>query len=899
MNKVQQQDRAFWTRALAIASLLAVTSLAAPTWAEGSREIDGCGYGDTGCQVTQGLQGTTPLYVDILDAPNEQIRWQGQGTATVYDPDRQQIAILYTGTTVTPTANGKYNIVLSRHQYDVNASNVVTAWYPWDIAVIASSEEQLGRLSSIDWRFNVGNYDDTTDTSFYALIGGTAAVTELQLNGMASFVYQVRGNGVGILIDGESGPGRSVPDPGEGSGVLISIPADFNLYVNVPEVATFDLPEPTVSNFTFANGSIGCSYFTAGEGGTFTFDSNVDGTYHLICNLYDENPASEQFELVSGNDLTIFGAAVAGTNHVYWDGLDNDGEPIDPTDFGDPVTPDNTSDLPILHCKLWVTTGEFHYVGIDMETSFPGMRLYNVLETGIRSPLRMFWNDDLVQDNAVEMPLFGDDAQRRYGTVTSGPDGVMCGAYDSTPVPYRSIGQYDIVGEGDARAWGNFSANSKGNDAFLDTYSWVYDDDSNVVDLIVLASDADYDDDGLSDYVELCVTTTLYTDDDSDDDLVSDFIETQEGLPGIDTDGDGTIDGLDNDDDGDGILTVDEDLNDNDDPTDDDSDDDDIPNYLDDDDDDDTVPTLLEDVDGNDDPRNDDTDEDDIPDYLDPDDDGDNVPTAIEDPNGNGDPTDDDTDDDDIPNYLDDDDDGDGTPTKDEDPNDNDDPTDDDTDGDGIPNYLDANDQDGPLGDLDGDEILNEDDNCPEDANPNQEDMNEDGEGDACDDDIDGDGLDNDEDNCPEVVNPDQLDMDDDDEGDACDDDMDGDDVLNDDDNCPTVANADQADLNDDGEGDACDDDIDGDGLTNAQEADFGSDPRDPDTDDGGLLDADELRYQRDPLDPWDDILDGREVRGGSLFGCSAAGTEQTGGPAALGLLLVAVVCLATRRRRL
>ncbi len=71
------------------------------------------------------------------------------------------------------------------------------------------------------------------------------------------------------------------------------------------------------------------------------------------------------------------------------------------------------------------------------------------------------------------------------------------------------------------------------------------------------------------------------------------------------------------------------------------------------DDDGDGVLTVDEDLDGDGDPTNDDTDGDGIPNYLDADDDGDGIDTADEDANGDGDPTNDDSDGDGIPDYLD------------------------------------------------------------------------------------------------------------------------------------------------------------------------------------------------------------------------------------------------------
>lgn len=143
------------------------------------------------------------------------------------------------------------------------------------------------------------------------------------------------------------------------------------------------------------------------------------------------------------------------------------------------------------------------------------------------------------------------------------------------------------------------------------------------------------------------------------------------------------------DDDNDGILSINEDINQDGNPENDDSDGDGVPNYLDYDDDDDTLATLSEDADLDGDVMNDDTDADGVPNYLDNDDDGDSLGTKFEDVNGNGDVLDEDTDGDGIRNYLDNDDDGDGVLTIDEDANGDGDVTNDDTDADGIPDYLD------------------------------------------------------------------------------------------------------------------------------------------------------------------------------------------------------------------
>ncbi len=107
------------------------------------------------------------------------------------------------------------------------------------------------------------------------------------------------------------------------------------------------------------------------------------------------------------------------------------------------------------------------------------------------------------------------------------------------------------------------------------------------------------------------------------------------------------------DSDGDGIIDIEEDLNNNGNLDDDDTDGDGLPNYLDNDDDGDSIRTQDEDIDNNGNPDNDDTDGDGLPNYLDNDDDGDGIPTLEEDANNNLNLFDDDTDGDGIFNFLD------------------------------------------------------------------------------------------------------------------------------------------------------------------------------------------------------------------------------------------------------
>ncbi|MDA8660876.1 thrombospondin type 3 repeat-containing protein [Luminiphilus sp.] len=121
-----------------------------------------------------------------------------------------------------------------------------------------------------------------------------------------------------------------------------------------------------------------------------------------------------------------------------------------------------------------------------------------------------------------------------------------------------------------------------------------------------------------------------------------------------------------------------------------------------------------------------------------------------------------------------------------------------DADSDGVSDHLDD--------DMDNDGVKDTNkDNCPAISNSNQLDTDGDGIGDACDADDDADGVADAADNCPLVSNNDQADADTDGGGNVCDQDDDGDGITDVLDNCPLNANPQQSDADVDGSGDACD----------------------------------------------------------------------------------------------
>ena len=143
---------------------------------------------------TQYIVSGTTLYVDILDPANETIEWTGNGGVRVFTEDgSQQVTTLnlcptFLGLVCTQPRTprtysmathpaGTYRIEIESDQDD-----------DWNFNVFETNNTnsvKLGRLFAYNWDFNVGNFTDDTDASFYAITDGGApghdAVVELKL----------------------------------------------------------------------------------------------------------------------------------------------------------------------------------------------------------------------------------------------------------------------------------------------------------------------------------------------------------------------------------------------------------------------------------------------------------------------------------------------------------------------------------------------------------------------------------------------------------------------------------------------------------------------------------------------------------------------------------------------
>jgi hypothetical protein len=670
--------------------------------AEGSAELDARDNLADHDEHDQVLQEDTPLQVDILNPGGdpERICWDGKGNLAVFlpgdEPEADAAWIELTPGTCMLEELSETGV------YPLRVLETQELGTEWDIRVCGATgdclgdddNERLGRLWSKAWHFNADEYVEgrSIDASVYAIVPGGAAdrdaVIEMSMEGVSGRDYRVFANSVGPRKLGGARVGRSTLAADH------EVEPGFPIYINPPEAAGYDWIEPVVSRVEVSP-SCGSGVVLDSSPGSIGFRSNVEGQYVVICDL----DADGIFDFASSDDFSSFGDAEVGVNTAEWDGTTNGGQNVEPGDY---------------ECVIRLNVGEFHFIADDIETSFPGFRMYRLdADRSTRTPIRMFWDDAAVPTDPQSMPN-GEAAADAPEA-----DGLDPGSIDDPPSAFYYDG--DGAPHGNARAWGEFDYDGKGNDVFLDTFAAADSVTSTPLVIAVVSRDGDSDADGLKNGRE-CELGADPENEDSDGDGVRDGFEAS-ATAAPDHDGDDTIDVLDDDDDGDGIATADEgpDQDGDGDPEDALNSDaaDDLPDYLDSDSDDDGFSDRNEDAgdgdldddgvhdarepnvypgDADDDGDPDfrerpdgeaiDSDDDGMPDAMDEDDDNDGVPTAIERPDGE----DRDSDQDGTPDHLDPDDDGDGilTATEVDDGAELDGEGDgQDVDGDGIPNYRD------------------------------------------------------------------------------------------------------------------------------------------------------------------------------------------------------------------
>lgn len=393
-----------------------------------------------------GLEAITILRVDIIDPSNETIRWFGTGGVTVKKPDGTVLGVIDSSGSIAPAEGvaGAYFVELFEDQ----PPNGV-----WDLTVETDSVGSTGRVWSAQWNLLQDSFNESValEASLYAAVAGGSpgetTVIEMMLKGYVGFRFSVTASSA-------SGLGRikSVP-----IGDASPLAARYPIYLWRPVEADYSTSEPSLENIQLTGaGPGGNGVFPGGQALEFSFETDVEGAWLLVCDINDDGV----FDPTGEDDHSEIGLAEPGSISIDWDGLVNSEMSAAPGTYA---------------CRLKVLTGLLAFESNDVETSFDGMRMFHVQSNGFRQESCMYWNDVAVQGKAVEMP----DGQT--GRESSGPGGICSGEYSDQP---------DV--NVNTRSWGNFSATppqGKGEDSLLRTLAWLNEIVSEDLEVVVFQAE--------------------------------------------------------------------------------------------------------------------------------------------------------------------------------------------------------------------------------------------------------------------------------------------------------------------------------------------------------------------------------------------------------------------------
>ena len=255
----------------------------------------------------------------------------------------------------------------------------------WDVTVrdsLTSTEDITGRLFADYLAMNTGGSDRPVYSTIYALTTD-AYIYEVYLRGLDPYGFVLYANKRGFL-DSDAGtplwhdllaapapPGEEDPEQYmnllkrlEG-GVFFAKPR-HKIFFNEPSREAraavngglVDPISPRIDQFVFKG--IEGNRTDPGVGGTFVLDVRFSGYYLLVISLdgvdFDpDNPAN----------VTFKGLALAGSQSIVWDGLDNSGNEFG--EAGNSYT-----------ARIQLRAGEVHFPLLDVENSLEGGPQYEL-----------------------------------------------------------------------------------------------------------------------------------------------------------------------------------------------------------------------------------------------------------------------------------------------------------------------------------------------------------------------------------------------------------------------------------------------------------------------------------------------------------------------------------------
>jgi uncharacterized repeat protein (TIGR01451 family) len=263
----------------------------------------------------------------------------------------------------------------SASNFDSNQGTTISAW---DVTVRSSNPSSItdinGRVFTYVLSLFTGNNGRPLNAPVVYPVTLDGYIYRTAMNGLDPNGFVIYGNQLGYLdTDGRLPLYRDVIGITGGAalttlaGGVNFAPPQFPLFLNNPYINPNSteillrlgiplfpvVPQVTPGTFRF-NGTAGNNNSTVNTGGTFTFTSNISGTYEIIISRDGSNfdPTATQNRLLRGV------MAVAGSQNIAWDGRANDGTPF-------PVGTNYT-------VRFNIRGGEYHFPLLDAENSTRG-----------------------------------------------------------------------------------------------------------------------------------------------------------------------------------------------------------------------------------------------------------------------------------------------------------------------------------------------------------------------------------------------------------------------------------------------------------------------------------------------------------------------------------------------
>lgn len=368
------------------------------------------------------------VYVDIVDPETERIAFTGEGGMVVRASDGTDLGVLVSGgeLPLNGLPAGAYQL---RPQVEQRGD--------WDISV-ADATDGGGRVFSYDWMLDARGYDDPYgfDGRFYARVDGgedgRSGVITLDLAGWTGHRWTAMATEHGV--DGMDA-GRSV------DRYLAEVEPHIPLYLTPPSIVGDAPVTPDATGLEFEMNERSDEF-----GGVFRFSVSHRGTWRLVC----DNTADGVVDPTDNTNVVLSGVSDGPEDiEIEWDGHTWDGGYISGSG----------------ECGVTLSVGELHFLADDIETAFPGLRTY-IHDGGSDSPAPMFWNDAQVAFDDVPM----DNGE--IALAASGASGVTPSDLGGTPEPNVN-----------ARAWGNFNDEGKGDRSMLDTWTFLDRSDAFIVNV--------------------------------------------------------------------------------------------------------------------------------------------------------------------------------------------------------------------------------------------------------------------------------------------------------------------------------------------------------------------------------------------------------------------------------